>query len=172
MGLLGTLLLTLLGGSASPSGSETPTVSAFNCKTGSPTRLASLREVQTAYGRHSVDIFQVALSGNTAELSKSVSPDAEFEVYEGDAGTGPRTKGPVAAVEFAKQIAPVSYRFTSGSLAPISTDPCGKQSVELVLQNAQPDRITVAKFTFKDGILIDIGGEQVELIAGEFQQSN
>lgn len=166
------IVITLLAGASGPPGSDAPAVSAFHCKTAKPTRWASLREVQSAYGRQAVKILQDALSGNIAELSTSVSPDAEFEVYEGDAGIGPRTKGPSAAVDFAKQIAPVTYRFMGGSLAPIATDPCGKQSVEVILEDGQADRITEAKFTFQDGVLTDVGGGQFEQISGEFRRAN
>ena len=127
-----------------------------------------MREVYAAYGVRSVAIVRSALAGDAATLSTMVSPTATFTIYEGDVGVSPRSQGTAAAIEFAKQISPRSFRFSAGSAGPISVDPCSSTTAELTFISDKPDEAVVATFKYQAGRLTEVLGSRVELTTGYF----
>jgi hypothetical protein len=162
-----TLLIALLA--AAPPATGADEVAAFHCGTPQHAGLANVRDVHTAYGLRSVAIVRSALAADAAALSVSVAPTAAVSVFEGDVGVGPRSKGVAAAIEFAHQISPRSYRFSAGSPGPFSMDPCGSASAELTFIGDKPNEAVVATFKYQDGLLADVQASRIELISGDLQ---
>ena len=96
-----------------------------------------------------------------------VAPTATFSVFQGDVGVGPRSSGPQAAIEFAKQISPTSYQFQVGS-GPFTMDPCGETSAEIILTGKNPNKAVIATFKYVKGILVGVESSHVYLTRGDF----
>lgn len=149
---------------------DTDAVDPFQCRTAQQVSTANIRDVYEAYGYRSAAIIKVAQGENATRLAEMVAPTAKFTVFQGDVGIGPRSSGPEAAVDFAKQIAPSSYQFSVGSSGPFVVNPCSAAIVELTLKRQQSDKVVIATFKYREGLLVEVKASQVDLVFGKFQR--
>jgi hypothetical protein len=141
-------------------------VSAFRCGAAGQVASASIGVVGQAYAERTVAIIKAALSGDAASLDAIVAPGANFVVFHGDVGIGPRSAGADAAIAFVRQLAPTHYSVTAGSAGPFSTDPCGPRKVDVSFRSAKPGEATIARFSFERGLLTAVKGSSVAVLEG------
>lgn len=136
--------------------------------------LVSVVDVATEFARRSVEIVTLAATADDAALGKLVSPTADFMLWEGDSGWGPRgglhgredLHGVVAARAFADYLAAARFEFAVSSPGPISTSPCGWQSVTVTFANAAGTRSYVVQFDYLAGRLVKAEGTLATLTRG------
>ena len=140
----------------------------FYCRTPQKIEQANVPDVYGAYGSRSVSIIKQALAGDRESLSQTVDSDAKFIIFAGDVGIGPRSKGIDAVVEFARQLEPRSYQFSTASAGPISMSPCGSVEIDLTFARDAHSDAVIATFQYQDGVLIGVTGSHIKLVTGEF----
>ena len=137
--------------------------------------LMSVDDVQTELARHSVDIVTHALDADDAALDRLVAPTADFILWHGDSGWGPRGTpgnpredllGVAAARAFARHLAASSFEFAVSWAGPISTDPCGRQSVKVTFADATGTRAYIVRFDYLAGRLVKAEGELATMTRG------
>jgi hypothetical protein len=164
------LLLALLAAPVAPP-AEPDAVSRFQCASPRPGAKDGLREIDAAYTARTIAILSAALSHNQDELLDKVSANATFEVTRGDTVKGPRGKGPIAVVEFAAALAPMGYEIRIPVAGPLSTDPCGPVSVNVLLIDKNDEEAQQLVFRFQRGFLTRIDGDTVLLDRGIFTRA-
>jgi hypothetical protein len=161
----GALVATLLAASAL--GPHPDAVAGFNCQVKEKHRNELVLDVMGAYDARSAEIIQASLDRDFGRLARMVAPTAEFTIFHGDVGNGPRIRGPKAAVEFAKQLAATDYAFTT-SAGPLLMDVCGTVIAELTVTGRDKNEATIIRFEFLNGTLIKATGAGVKLTRGKF----
>lgn len=141
-------------------------VSTFRCGAAGQVASASIGAVGQAYAERTVAIIKAALAGDVAGLDAIVAPGANFVVFRGDVGIGPRSAGAGAAVAFMRELAPTHYSVTAGSPGPFATDPCGPMTVDVSFRSAQAGQATIARFSFERGLLTAVNGSSVTVLEG------
>jgi hypothetical protein len=148
------------------------TVERFRC--GGEYRVGNVdvRDVNDTYAWRSVDIIRASLANDRVRLARMVAPTAEFTIYVGDVGTGPRSKGVDAAVGFGKQVSPTRFEFSGSSAGPFVMDPCGKVTAELTLMADRADEATIISFEYDKGVLVSASGRTAEIVRGQFTSAD
>jgi len=139
----------------------------FRCGETDQVGEGNVASVYNAYLRHSVVLIGLALKGDAATLAKAISPNARFATFHGDVGSGPRTTGPEAAVEFFKELEPTSYQTLSASAGPFSTAACGPIKVEVLLLRDGSNAAALV-FRYEGGVLRDVTGSSTTTERGTF----
>lgn len=129
-------------------------------------------DVDAAYNNRSVAIMRSALAGDSERLSEMISPNSTFTLFQGDVGVGPRSTGPLAAIEFAKQIAPRHFQFSASSAGPLEMNPCGLATAELTFTSEHSDDAVIAEFKYEDGFLTGVRASRVALVRGDFHNAS
>ena len=144
-------------------------ISAFNCAGNEPVSRAGIVEAYSAYFENSLAIVIAALNGDQSALENLVAPEANFTVFHGDVGIGPRSTGPTAAEEFFSDLAPTEFEFREASSGPFAVNPCEHIETEVVLRtNADPE-VSVVKFAYDRGILTGVNGYAATVKRGLLQ---
>ena len=164
------LLQALILAVATPVAGDTGNVERFRCGTANTAARENVQDVNDAYAWRSVNIIRASLADDRGRLARMVSPSAEFTVYVGDVGTGPRSKGVDAAVAFGKQVRPRRFEFSGSSAGPFVMNPCGKVIAELTFTAERPDEATIMTFEYFRGILINASGRKAKVVRGQFAQ--
>jgi hypothetical protein len=152
---------------AAPAPGFADVVDSFRCTSASPQAQADIGIFKLAYERRSVAIVEAALAGDRARLAGAIAPTARFSLLRGDSGIGPRISGVNAAIAFVREIAPRSYRFALNFPGPLSTEPCGPATAELMLEGGSHGTVN-ATFTYGGGVLTGIESSEADVVEGHF----
>ena len=135
---------------------------------GTPTQATSenVAKVNDAYMHHSVAIIEAAVRGDVGSLGKQIASNAQFSVFHGDVGVGPRTVGVPAALKFFTELAPERFQILTASAGPFSMDPCGTVSSRILLSKGEPNESYLLIFKYENGLLIDVTGSATSIIDG------
>ncbi len=141
-------------------------VAAYNCAGEAAVAYEGIVEAYNAYYRQSLAIVTAALGEDHSTLELMVASDAEFTVFHGDVGIGPRASGPVAATEFFESLAPVEFEYREASPGPLALNPCGHIETELVLRDDTNAEVSVLTFKYDRGILSSVTGYAATVTRG------
>jgi len=150
---------------------EPDAVARFRCESAPSSISEGMHAIDVAYGARAVVILSAALSRNQATLNDMVAPDATFQVARGDTITGPRGKGPVAAISFAAAVTPFGYEVRIPVSGPLAADPCGLVLVNILLIDKNDEEAQQLTFRFQRGMLAAVDGTTVSLGRGVFAKA-
>ncbi len=141
----------------------------YTCK-GANVPSVNVAEVATAYALRSIELVGRAARNDLEAVRRGVAPDATFTVYIGDLGTGPRSKGATAFIEFVQDLKVRRFSFAEAAGGPFSTNPCGTQSAEIDLFYEVPSAGYRLTFTFMKGLLTKAEGGPLNLRIGSLDE--
>jgi hypothetical protein len=162
------MITTLLLGAALVSASQEAAPAARLCPDGRSSARQNISDAEREYGLRSVAIVNAALTGDGPTLANLVQDNAFFMANSGDSGFGPGIRGPAAAIEFFRGLAPTDYVILAQYAGMVSLRPCEGVSTEVLLRG--PDRSAVLRFRYDHGMLVEVTGRLISVTQGQLRR--